>query len=544
MVSDAAGRRLLVVTRDLALLRGHYEDVLALLATSGVAVRIRYLNEQGLTAESFASIMRARGAEVFLEPLARPKRGAGDRLALRLRQLTNLLRFSHPDYRNRDWLREIKFVRAAPGPRRWAERLGRTGASGAAMRVASYVDGILPPAKPARDVVAAERPDAVVAVPVIRTPEFVDYLKAGSWQGIPTASWIQSWDNLSSKGLLHFRPDRVFVWNSTQKDELARYHGIPEGNVCVTGAQTFDHWFGDEPASTREDFCARNGLDPALPIVLYLASSRQLEPPPGEFFARWLAALRSSGDPALAGASVLARPHPTDVDPWLELALDEPLLAISPGTAEAPINSPEFRRRYRDELHHASVAVALNTSGMIDAAIFGKPVCTIELPEFAFGQRGTIHFEYLSTVGGGLLHTAPSLDEHVAQLEALIGREPSERDERSDRFVRAFIRPHGLDVRPSEVFAAEMLRLLREPSAVSIPGPAARSLGRIVHGAAPILGAPLEDGPRARLWWDRRRKSLARDAKELRRRRARLRKRLRKLERRWRSRALRGRRAA
>ena len=39
----------------------------ALLATSGVAVRIRYLNEQGLTAESFGSIMRARGAEVSLE---------------------------------------------------------------------------------------------------------------------------------------------------------------------------------------------------------------------------------------------------------------------------------------------------------------------------------------------------------------------------------------------------------------------------------------------------------------------------------------------
>ena len=229
---------------------------------------------------------------------------------------------------------------------------------------------------------------------MIRTPEFVDYLKAAAWTAIPTVSWIQSWDNLSSKGLLHFLPDRVFVWNSTQRDELARYHRIPERNVCVTGAQTFDHWFVDEPLSEREDFCARNGLDPCRPIVLYLASSRQLEPPPRDFFARWLGAVRSSDEPRLAAASIVARPHPTDVDPWLELALDDPGLAISPSTADAAINSPEFRRRYRDELHHASIAVALNTSGMIDAAILGKPVCTIELPELAFGQRGTIHFEY------------------------------------------------------------------------------------------------------------------------------------------------------
>ena len=51
---------------------------------------------------------------------------------------------------------------------------------------------------------------------------------------------------------------------------------------------------------------------------------------------------------------------------------------------------------------------------MIDAAILGKPVCTIELAELAFGQRGTIHFEYLSTVGGGLLRTSSTFALHVA----------------------------------------------------------------------------------------------------------------------------------
>ena len=82
-----------------------------------------------------------------------------------------------------------------------------------------------------------------------------------------------------------------------------------------------------------------------------------------------------------------------------------------------------------------------------------------------------------------------------------------------------------------------MLRLLDEPSAVAVPGPAARSLGRIIHRTAPILGTTLEEGPGARLWWDRRRRFLSQEANKVRRRQARLRKRARKLNRRWRRRA-------
>jgi hypothetical protein len=498
---DDRSPRLLIASRDLALLRGHYEDVIVALVQSGVRVKIRYLNDKGLSAESYTESLLRRGCTVGVERIRPTKPDPRDRLALRLRQLANLLRFYHRDYRRRDWLREIKFDRAPAGPRRWARRVGRLGSrpSLLAIRLAAAVDRVLPPAEPARAVIAVERPDAVVAVPVIRTPAFVDYLKAAAQERIPTASWIQSWDNLSSKGLLHFTPDRVFVWNVMQRDELARYHGIPEHHVCVTGAQTFDHWFNGEFPSDRAAFCAGIGLDPERPIVLYLVSSRQIEQSPEPFFLRWLEAVRTSDAPALAEASIVVRPHPTEVGPWHGLEDRHPRLAVSPSTEEAPINSATFRQRYRDELHHASVAVALNTSGMIDAAIFGKPVCTVELPEFAFGQRGTVHFEYL-TLPGGLLRTARSLEEHVATLGDLVERDPYERDERSNRFVETFVRPQGLDVVPATVFSEEMLRLIAGASEVPLPGRGARAIGRLIHRAAPILSVPLEPEPYRRGW--------------------------------------------
>ncbi len=504
---NARKRRLLVVSRDLALLRGHYDDVIAALDRAGVSVRIRYVNDGALSADSYKADLARRESTVEVEQLPRIESDAGELLALRLRQLANLLRFYHRDYRGREWLREVKFARAAAGPRRWARRFGYLGsrASLLAIRVVASVDRVLPAARPAQALLAEERPDAVVAVPVIRTPQFVDYLKAAAAQGIPTISWIQSWDNLSSKGLLHFVPDRVFVWNEVQRAELARYHHIPESRVCITGAQTFDHWFSDERPLDRREWCAGKGFDPEEPIILYLVSSRQIEPSPAAFFLRWLGAIRSSGIPALETASVLVRPHPTEVGPWRGLEQQHPRLAVSPSTDEALINSPLFRSRYRNELHHCSVAVALNTSGMIDAAIFGKPVCTAELPEFAFGQRGTVHFEYLTT-SNGPLRTAGTLQEHVAVLARLVERDPYELDERSMSFVRTFVRPFGTEVSGAAVFSEEMLRLLEAPSGVRTPGPTGRAVGRLLGRVAPVLGMPLEAQPFER----RRRKSVKR----------------------------------
>jgi hypothetical protein len=506
--------RLLIVTRDLDTVRGHYEDVIVNLSRAGVRVSIRYVREKWLDADEYRQTLLRRGCEVELNPLPPDKRKPGGLLALRLRQLVNLLRYYHPDYQGRDWLREFWFSKAATGPARWARRIGRLGSapSTAAIRVASSLDRVLPPTKQAWKILAWERPDAVVAIGTVWMPEFVDLLKAASWQHIPTANWIQSWDNLTNKGLLHFSGDRVFVWNAVQRDELARYHAIPADYVCITGAQTFDHWFVEHEALSRADFCAQYGLDPERPILLYLASSRQIEPPPSDFFLRWLEALRSSGDEVLAAAGVLVRPHPTYVEPWLELARQHPGFRVSPSTAAAPINCAAYRERFRNELHHASVAIGLNTSAMIDAAILGKPVCTAELPDIPNRQRGTVHFEYLVTVGGGFVRTATSFDGHLRVLAELVRRDPYERDEQSDRFVRTFVRPHGLDVTPAGVFSEEMLRLLREGSRLRLPNRLGRGLGRLLHRAAPALGGLLADeSPRNRLHEKRRMKGTSGD---------------------------------
>jgi hypothetical protein len=490
--------RLLVAAPNLFDLVVHHGHVIAGLAEAGVEVRVRYGSEDQLTAAGFQE--RLRGSDVDVRPLppdlkpSRRHRPRGDLLAFRLRQLANLLRYYHPDYRQRQWLREWWASRAPDVPGTWAARIGRLGGRACLITVrgVSVVDRLLPPAQSARALLAAERPDAVAAVGVVRNPELVELLKAAAEARLPSATWVQSWDHLSTKGLLHFVPDRVFVWNEVQRDELRRYHGIPPERASITGAQSFDYWFdGREPAA-RDVFCRDYGLDPDRPIVVYLSSSRLGEPDLDTFFLPWLRALRSSGDPVLETASVLVRPHPMDARHWARLRPPDPGVVVSRSATHDPVHGETFRKRYRDELHHACVAVGINTSAMIEAAIAGKPVCTVELPEVADRQRGTVHFEYLTTAGGGLLRTAASFEEHVADLRELIRRDPYERDAKSTRFVEAFVRPHGLEVAPGKVFVDEMLRLLAAgASTVPTRAAPARALGRLIHRAAPVVGAPL-----------------------------------------------------
>ena len=478
---SSSAPRLLIVTGNLALLRGHYEGVITRLVRAGVHVSVRYLKDSSLSVDEYRATLREADVEVDLRPAPRRSRQPADVFALRLRELGNILRYAHPDYAGRVVLAERALEKTGAAAQFWGRgvrRLGPRWATNVA-RLVAWLESTLPAPEYAVRLLAAERPDAVAVVPVIRMPALVDYLKAALEMGVGTSVWVQSWDNLTNKGLLHFAPDKVFVWNKTQVAELSRYHRVSTDRVCITGAQTFDHWYNAAPVISRAEFCAGFGINPERPIILYLSSSRGIAPEEPAFFMRWLEAVRSSDDGRLSSATVLLRPHPTLAKAWHSRRFDrEPGVVVSPATVRDALNSNAFREQYRAELHHSSLAFGINTTGLIDAAIFGKPALTVELPELFDGQKGTVHFEHLAQVDAGLLRTASSLDEHVAMLSELAGRDPYGQDERSAAFIGTFVRPCGLDSQPAELFVEELLALCRTRATIAPPRRAARAIGR------------------------------------------------------------------
>ena len=82
---------------------------------------------------------------------------------------------------------------------------------------------------------------------------------------------------------------------------------------------------------------------------------------------------------------------------------------------------------------------------------------TILLPEWYESQMGTVHFRYLFEAGGGLLTSATSFDEHLAQLDQALAHPSTE----VRPFVRAFVRPRGLDVAATPVFVEHVEAMSR-----------------------------------------------------------------------------------
>ena len=367
------------------------------------------------------------------------------RLAEGLRLSLDFLRYEDVRYADATKIRQRANERT-PRMAAWAQ--ARWGADEAARRLGS-VEAAIEPSQAVCSYVAGHAPDLVVVTPLIElgSPQ-LDYLRAARLLGIPTALAVWSWDHLTSKALIRVRPDRVLVWNQTQKREAVDLHGVPPEQVVVTGAQCFDQWFDRQPSRDREAFCQRAGLADTRPFALYVCSSLfKGSLPEPSFVRQWIAALRRHPDPAVANLPLLVRPHPQRLAEWhgIDLPTEFPGVTVFGST---PLDV-EARADYFDSMYHAAAVVGLNTSALIESAIVDRPVYTVLLPEFRENQEGTLHFQYLLRVGEGFLHTSRSLEEHAGQLAKGVSGTTTKTN---TAFVQAFVRPAGLHVPSTPLF--------------------------------------------------------------------------------------------
>lgn len=313
---------------------------------------------------------------------------------------------------------------------------------------------------------AGLRPDVALFTPLIDLgSQQLDYLIAAKALGLRTVLCVMSWDHLSSKSVIRVLPDLVTVWNGTQKREAIELHGVPEERIVVTGAQCFDSWFRRPPSTSHVEFCHRVGLPPDRPFILYVCSSLMRgSAPESGFVARWIEQVRSHHDPSLREAGILVRPHPKRADEWERADLARfSNVVVWPRAKAFPVGR-QARRDFFDSMSHSAAMVGINTSALIEGGIVGRPVHSILLPELRDNQEGTLHFHYLLDDQGGLLHVAPSFDEHLAQLAHSLADGEGAR-QRNERFVARFVRPHGLHVPATPVFCDAIERLVATPAA-------------------------------------------------------------------------------
>lgn len=395
-------------------------------------------------------------------------KGFWGRTVYRLHALMDFVRYFHPRFAQARALRARIKRKVLPRAYHWLDAIPRLSPETvrAVERGLMACDHAIPVYQPMVDFLRAEQPDVLLVSPLVdAASKQVDWIKAAQSCGIRTAVCIASWDNLTNKGLLRIEPDLVVVWNEAQKAEAREYHYIPDEKIATTGAQLFDRWFVTDVTRGREEFCTRVGLPDTRPFLLFTGSSSFISESNAEvaFVRKWIAAIRSSGNPVLQSMNILVRPHPYNCHAWdPDPVADFPGVSVYPRHGYNAIDRGN-RADFFDSIHHSAAIVGINTSAMIEAAIIGRPVFSMLADEFSGTQEGTIHFHHLLPENGGCVRLAATIDEHVRQLGDRLADPEAARAE-TQRFVANFVRPHGLARPATPIFVDTIERLASSPA--------------------------------------------------------------------------------
>lgn len=204
-------------------------------------------------------------------------------------------------------------------------------------------------------------------------------LLAAARLGRPTMVVVASWDNLTTAGFFPLQPDRITVWNETMKAEAVEIHGLPERRIHITGAPQHDAYADPSYRSSREDFFARHGLDPAMNLVVITTQTNGTVPDEAQLATRIARAL--VGDRGRR-VQVLLRLHQLD-DPARYADLDgvPHVVVDQAGKRTAGYDDRDFDRdsvtALVDTLRHADVVINTASSISIDATANGSPVICV-----------------------------------------------------------------------------------------------------------------------------------------------------------------------
>lgn len=217
-----------------------------------------------------------------------------------------------------------------------------------------------------------------------RPLEIIPAVIAARDLGIPTATFIFSWDNLSSKGRIPVPFDHYLVWSEHMRGELLRYYSNIAGDrVQVVGTPQFDPYADENLLWTREEFFQRIGADATRPLICYSGGDASIAPEDPQHLRILLDLIREKKikrDP-----QVLLRPTPVDdFSRYKEVRADYPELIYAEPRWErfdeswsAVIPQAEDTQFLANLTRHSDLNINLSSTMTLDFAIHDKPVVNI-----------------------------------------------------------------------------------------------------------------------------------------------------------------------
>jgi hypothetical protein len=309
----------------------------------------------------------------------------------------------------------MRYTRDAPVKGSWrtkamhrtARLLGRAAASPAGIRLLDrwHCAGIdrLPEVEQYRRLFRDVRP-SVLFCSHQRPPIVVPAVRAARSLGIPTATFIFSWDNLTSKGRIAAPFDHFLVWSDQMRRELRRYYpDVSDDRIHIVGTPQFDCYADPSLIWSREEFARRIGADPTRPLICY-SGGDTMTCPEDQHHARILMQLVRSG--AIQGRpQVILRPAPVDDGArYDEVRRDFPeLLYAKPNWVGGEhrnwalvIPLPDDVQFLANLTHHADVNVNPSSTMTLDFAVHDKPIVNVAFSVADPPPHGMPHWEFVN----------------------------------------------------------------------------------------------------------------------------------------------------
>ena len=330
----------------------------------------------------------------------------------------------------------------------------------------------LPQVHQYRELFEKERPSVLFCTHQ-RSLEVVPAVLAAKSLGIPTSTFIFSWDNLTSKGRFAAQFDHYFVWSDLMKTELLKYYPeVREDNVHVVGTPQFDPYNNESLLWSRGEFCKRLEFDPGRPGICYSGGDPGTTPE-DQLHAKSLLDLIRAGK-IEGNPQVMVRPAPVDTSGrYDQIAKDYPEMrycmpawtTLESGNWSTVVATEEDIQFLANLTHHADLNVNLASTMTMDFAIHDKPVVNVAFDIADSPLFGVPYLEYYYQF------------EHYRPVVELGAARVAESPEALAKHVNAYLKDPSLDREARRKFVELEVSL-----------PIGSACGRIIEALEEISG--------------------------------------------------------
>jgi hypothetical protein len=335
-----------------------------------------------------------------------------------------------------------------------------------------YLSWVLRPTDDFTTLFRELQPDLIFNCSHIHGPLADLPLRVAHKLGIPTAVFIFSWDNLTSRSRIFVPYDYYLMWNQQMREQLLNlYARIQPDQVIVTGTPQLDFHFRPEYWLGWQELCKRIGADPGRPLVLYSTGMHSDFPDEHrivEGAIRFLQEIHLNPKPQL-----VVRTYIKGTSPEMQRLARQniPGVVFPPMLWDRKTLTPLYEdlHVYTSLLRHVSVGINAASTVTLELMLHDKPVINLgfeppgsHLPHHARFSRHIEYEHYRPVAESGGVMVARSMNDLREML--LIGlTEPQTGSEKRRLFIQDMF-DHQLDGQSGRRVAETLVALARKHS--------------------------------------------------------------------------------